>query len=172
LNGALIFNGTGDYISVPDKAEWTFSDDFTILLWAKFDALTSWATCTLIAHDEGPFETNKWSFYYSPENNRTEFHINSPTISGQVINGNSWSALTGQWYFIGVTRSGNTYTFYRQGVPDGSDVNSTVIPDAATPLTIGWSEGSIRFDGTLDDVRIYNRVLSASEIWQLYQDGL
>ena len=28
------------------------------------------------------------------------------------------------------------------------------------------------FTGTIDDVRIYDRALSAEEIWQLYQDGL
>jgi hypothetical protein len=28
------------------------------------------------------------------------------------------------------------------------------------------------FNGKIDDVRIYNRALSAGEIWQLYQEGL
>lgn len=170
LNGALFFNGTGDYISVPDKSAWNFTGDFTIVLWAEFDSLGA-NRCDLVAHDQGPFETNKWLFYYSPSNSRTEFHINSPSITGQIISGNSWSANTGQWYFLAVTRLGSTYTFYRDGSPDGSQVNGTAIPDADAPLTLGWAEVAIRLHGAMDDVRIYSRALSAAEIQQLYDDA-
>lgn len=42
----------------------------------------------------------------------------------------------------------------------------------AAPLTLGWAEGTNTLDGALDDVRIYNRVLSASEIQALYNDAM
>lgn len=32
INGALNFNGTSDYVIVPDRDEWSFSNDFTITL--------------------------------------------------------------------------------------------------------------------------------------------
>ncbi len=172
INGAFTFNGTGDYISVPDRDEWTLNNDFTIMVWVKFDTLNShWWESALVAHDEGGGQTNKWIFSYDPGSSRTLLHINIPNVKGEIIEGNSWIAQAGTWYFIGLSRSGDTYTFYRNGVSDGSEINATQIPNAAAPLTIGWAEGDKKFDGAMDNVMIFNKALSRSEIEALYNGG-
>jgi len=178
INGALLFDGASDYVEVPDRKEWTLSDDFTITLWARFDAFDSkwWWESAFVGHDEGPYERNKWIFSYDPRQRMTIFHINGPDpdypFNGYAIGGNEWTANVGVWYFVGVSRKGNTYTFYRDGVADGSEINSVVIPNISAPLTIGWAERPGKFDGALDDVRIYDKALSGEEIAELYKAGL
>ena len=87
-----------------------------------------------------------------------------------VINLNKWQhALT-------IIMSAGFITLYVNGV-DVTDRancnNSTVIPNAAAPTQIGARAGASdrNFHGAIDDVRIYNRVLSAGEIQQLYLAG-
>jgi len=167
IGGALTFDGSVDYVAVPDAAiGWAFEDDFSITLWSRFDSFNpKWWESAFLAQDSGGGPANKWIFSYSTTSQRTLFHINGVCTGGPVITGEQWIAEAGAWYFVGLSRSGNTYTFYRQGVPDGSQVNSALFPDVAAPLTIGWAEGlGGKFDGAIDDVRIYDRALSDLEM--------
>ncbi len=50
-------------------------------------------------------------------------------------------STTGQWYHVAVTRSGNTYKFYVDGVQNGTDrFDSNTMPNASAPLTLGKAE--------------------------------
>ena len=172
INRALSFYGSTDYISLPDRDEWTFAGDFTIALWAKFNTFNSnWWESAFIGHDEGGGDTNKWIFSYDSTNNYTMFHIKGAGLGPTIIRGNTWTAVAGVWYFVAVSRSGSTWTFYRDGGNDGSEINATAIPNAAAPLTIGWSEGGGKFDGAIDNVMIFDMALSEQEIAALYNAG-
>jgi len=169
IGTALNFNGTTDYISVPDQAAWSFTRDFTIALWVKYDSFNpKWWESAFVAQDEGGGPTNKWILSYSPTVQRTLFHINDSGTAGQVITSDSWAAQPGQWYFVTITRSGSTYSFYLEGNPAGSEANTAAIPDVSAGLTIGWAEGPGKFDGAIDDVRVYEGALSLAEIQTLY----
>ncbi len=176
LGTALKFDGVDDYVSIPDSNTWQFTGDFSITTWVKYNSVcVEWWTCSFVAQDEGGGNKNKWIFSYDNASGQhnTVFHINSTAAgSGPVLRGNTWTALTGIWYFVGVTRIGNNYTFYRNGIADGSATNTYTIPNANTPLLLGEGEingaGDYPFNGSEDEVHIYNRALSASEIQRLY----
>jgi hypothetical protein len=81
----------------------------------------------------------------------------------------------GQWNHIVAIFDGinNVMKVYRNGVEkhsvnisDPGDVQNT------KDFTIGSYYGKWFFDGTIDEVRVYRRALSASEIYQRYQAGL
>ena len=62
---------------------------------------------------------------------------------------------------------------------DGLEVNSAaqsgnIVSSAGINLGIGLKvvTNTLFFNGTIDDVRIYDRALSAGEIWELYQKGV
>jgi len=172
IDRALAFDGSDDYLEVPEGIESAFSSDFTLTLWARFDSFnTRWWESAFLAQDEGGGPRNKWIFSYDPTSQKTLFHINGPGIGGHILTGDQWTAQAGAWYFVGLTRSGDTYTFYRQGVANGSQVNSTALPNASSALTIGWAEGPARFDGAIDDVRIYCRALTALEVEAVCDEG-
>jgi len=64
---------------------------------------------------------------------------------------------------------------YVNGVLNGTvDVTDAAICNSTNNLKIGWSDwtSDIKFNGTIDEARIWNRSLSASEISQMYKGNL
>jgi Concanavalin A-like lectin/glucanases superfamily len=105
-------------------------------------------------------------------------------IHGDIGDGVSWlttsadtaagTVVAGQWYLVTYTITPTGYSIYKNGGLVGSGVISgtLLLYDATHTLRIGEAgTGGEYFDGVIDDVRIYNRALSATEIKQLYNAG-
>jgi hypothetical protein len=78
-----------------------------------------------------------------------------------------------QWQFVcGVGKSNSNRVLYVNAKATAPDTNSNVPSSASDRLTAGASDRQTQIDnyykGKIDDVRIYNRALSAQEIQQLY----
>ena len=72
-----------------------------------------------------------------------------------------------------VIPNGSSINLYVNGVPDNSVLQSGAIDTNDMPLSVGRSGfGSNYFNGTIDDVRIYNRSLTAEEILEHYNEGI
>jgi chitodextrinase len=80
---------------------------------------------------------------------------------------------TGRWQHVAATWDGsasgaNIHLYIDGALSDGASMNASGAPrsDAMTPLTLGNvpSVTSYNFKGSLDDLRIYNRILSPAEI--------
>lgn len=94
----------------------------------------------------------------------------------QVSPFSAFSATTiasNKWYLVACIYNGTTMQPYINGIADGSAVALGSTAAATTiPVQIGEDPGNqFPFAGTIDDVRIYNRALSASEMQQLYAAG-
>jgi hypothetical protein len=177
LAQAVSFDGSNDYISVPDSDSWTFSGDFTIALWTNFasiDGAGEWWRTAFVAQDESSGNVNKWIFSYDGNADKLLFHINTTGGGGPtILSSGTWSPSLNRWYHVVISRTGSNYTFYVDGSLNGTATNGTTIPNAASPLTIGWGETLGKtFNGALDEVRVYNRTLSAGELRSLYSAGL
>jgi hypothetical protein len=80
------------------------------------------------------------------------------------------------WHFIAVvvSRKHSTVQLFRDGIQiayqDSYDINGNV--DTKAPLVIGRDYGSVAyFTGLIDDVRVYNRALTQTNVRQLYHLG-
>jgi hypothetical protein len=96
------------------------------------------------------------------------FGVGSP--GGDVSVTSSTSVNDGQWHHVVATRdtTSGAMQVYVDGVPSGSGVGPTGARTAPTSLRIGSILTGVNFlNGTLDDVRLYDRVLSASEVAEL-----
>ena len=171
-NQAYSFNGTSDFISVVDNPALTLgSNPFTMSLWVNFSQVNG--RDPFISHDTGPGAQNKWTFWHdatghrAPTGSALRFHVNPPQIDAAV---DPWVPVTGQWYHVAVSRNGNNYTLYIDGSPVITEVDTNPIPDPVASLMIGRAE-AFYFNGLIDDVFIYNRALSQSEIDSLYVEG-
>ncbi len=81
----------------------------------------------------------------------------------------------GNWHFVVATRSVGIYKIYVDGNLDGQLNGSAIVTDG-TPITIGAEIylGSILgavMNGAIDEVGIWSRTLSATEVSQLYGNG-
>jgi hypothetical protein len=79
---------------------------------------------------------------------------------------------TGRWVHATVVRDAeaNVVNFYKDGVLDRSDPSPPPILPGTSMLLMGrWQQAGRLFAGSLDDVAIYQRALSAAEVAELHQ---
>ena len=171
---------TGPEVLVPDSNLWAFgTNSFSIELWANFNIVPN--NCgysfgypydgVFISNDEGSGSNNKW--WFALDDGKLDFHINGPTInsgSGVFLVQAPFTPQTNLWYHFAITRNGNVYTIYTNGIAIGSQTDTNTIPNPNAPLTIGAAEG-MYFNGLLDEISIYNRALSSDEIAAIYNAG-
>jgi len=95
------------------------------------------------------------------------------TISGNYLK-TSWVPTTSTWYYIAATHdnTSNLNILYVNGKEEARVVKS-VSYEASPKTYIGvfYTSPNLLFKGNIDDVRIYNRALSADEIANQYKDG-
>jgi hypothetical protein len=79
---------------------------------------------------------------------------------------------TNQWVHVAVTFNGTTATMYTNGTPIGTS-GFSFGSDTASTLTIGACEvnGGNPWNGSIDEVRLYNRALTAEEVAALAAGG-
>ena len=99
------------------------------------------------------------------------------TLGTDIGTSNANSITLNQWQHVVVVYNGSgNLSFYVNGVlagPNGYNLTQSISDNSAVIATIGGrSTDNLRtFDGYIDETRVYNRALSATEIWNLYQAG-
>ena len=175
VDQAFNFDGSTGYVQVPQNSLWEFgSNDFTVDFWINFrtpntsDNLDSDDVFDIIGVDEGAGPTNKWLVRFG--GGVLTLHINdSGTGPGSLFLAQApFSPNLHQWYFITVTRSGNTFTTYINGEAAATETMAVTIPPIDAPLTWGLVEAGRYLDGLMDEVEIYNRALTAEEIQAIF----
>jgi len=85
------------------------------------------------------------------------------------------NSVLNKWYHAVGTFDGSTYNLYLNGELQATKSSATALGINTKGLQVGAfdNNGSFirNFPGLLDDVRIYNRALSATEVYNLYKSG-
>jgi Concanavalin A-like lectin/glucanases superfamily/Galactose oxidase-like, Early set domain/Bacterial Ig domain/Kelch motif len=158
FGAALSFNGTSSWVTVADAASLDLSTGMTIEAWVNPGAGTGWRS---VALKEG---TNELAYALYSANNASRPAGFVHTNADVSVNGTSAVALS-VWTHLALTFDGATLRMFANGV----QVSTKAVAGAAVAtngaLRIGgnsvWGE---YFKGLIDEVRIYNRALSAAEI--------
>jgi hypothetical protein len=93
-----------------------------------------------------------------------------PQGTNAGIIADSVKVKTGQWYYLTFTYDGTTAYFYINGQLKGSLTKSVTFSPNTQNLFIGKHENPLYpyyLNGAIDEIRIYNRALSAAAILQL-----
>ncbi len=155
--GSGYFDGSGDYLSVPDNAAFDIgSGSFTMESWIY---LTSFGnTSAMIACQDGSSGSNRsWTFqlWGTSTIGLTLFTGGSPVSSS----GNFNFALN-TWYHVAAVRNGTSLRLYVNGSDVGGGTNATTANNSASNITIGaedptW-QGSYPywFPGYISNLRI------------------
>jgi hypothetical protein len=157
---ALAFDDDGDYVAVQgDESDFDFQE-LTIAFWIKTPGFTDGYEGLVTKGD------SSWRVHESDGSGYVEFYANGLSDglrSTQLITDDVW-------HHFAVTYDGSDLTIYVDGALDISAARSGTISHTNAPVAIGTnSDITYRyFNGLLDEVRIYNRALSATDVAQLY----
>ncbi len=161
--GVFDFNGSTNYVSMTNAAQFQPTTALTIAAWVKGDAWGSGGDVDTILR-KGDTNPNNFAFHIA--DGKLELSLDGNNGSG--IRGNTVLA-TGQWYHVAAVWNGSTVRLFVNGVLDNTPPSrSGTIATDTRPLYIGGRTGSTdMFDGMLRGVRFYNRALSDTEIKKL-----
>jgi hypothetical protein len=162
-NYSMSFDGSSQYISIDTNGSFPFGlmntgVSSTVSLWAKLDTLSQGGNVVLF---EQRNVSARYVIWFNDSNNTINFYPNAVKQS-QAVNAN-------QWYHIVATLDGTNARFY----VDGSEVGtaSTYTPtNTNQELEIGRSPTlkSQYFDGSIDEVAIWNTVLTSTQVSEIY----
>jgi prepilin-type N-terminal cleavage/methylation domain-containing protein len=162
----LGFNGVNKYVSMADNATLRVeSGSFTVSVWIKPSVVQQ--QVILFKGDPGMCGG------YILMMNRfvNDITLTKGCVADQQV---SYTFQAGNWYdVVAVQPLGGNVTYYINGQPIGSYSNtSDYISSSGQSLYIGDADTYFanKFNGVIDEVRIYNRVLSAQEILSQYND--
>jgi|GEM_PF-6553189 len=166
IGQAINLDGANDHVTLPTGIVNGLTN-FTIATWVKLDTTSAWRRI----FDFGTGTTA--NMFLTPIAGSTiRFAITTSGSGGeQRINGTS-ALPTGVWKHVAVTRNGNVGTLYVDGVQVGQNTNMTLSPAnlGNTNLNyLGRSQYADPYlDGQIDDFRIYNGALTATEVAALF----
>jgi hypothetical protein len=160
--GGLTFDGVNDGVLVGTSAALTGTTDFTLSAWVKVAPGSSGGA--IVQQRDATSLGYNGEYMLSVKSNGTiEFFIHRDGFQFNITSTDTVN--DGQWHRVSATRSGTAGTIYIDGnsVATGSGVLKSL---ASLGVAIGYDyRDSINyFNGSMDDVRIYSRALSASEI--------
>lgn len=172
-NGAYAFSGSTQYISLASSTPLDMpSSNFSISTWVNVQTLPASSAWYDILSSVG---FGDWSFGISAASNGLgypRFTKVSQTDApiGQVVTQNSWRHIVATLTY---GPSPSTVEYYIDGVATGPLSWNHGAQGSFTSSTkrIGSRASSGYFKGSIDDLRVYNRVLSSAEVTSLYAAG-
>jgi hypothetical protein len=149
----LSFNGNGDYVSIPNSNYFNSTDELTIAFWARF----------ISGNLPAVEKSSSYLLYWDGAS-----HVYGAAYPNSAFGASGFPA-DNNWHQIVYTYAPNSQqVLYVDGVSVKSGATGNVtISVSSNGLKLGYVYGSSR-TGTVDDVYIYNSVLTASEVAALY----
>lgn len=156
-----LFDGTGDYISTPDHADWQLDGGstttaWTIDFWIRFNSDPGTARMGLV--QQYVSGTENWVLRL--QSNSLRFQSLSAGIA--LLVAPSWNPAGDTWYHVAVVKNGTSgYNFFIDGTTITSGFTAaggdlTALPDFAAVLEVGREAATNYFNGWIDELRISN----------------
>jgi hypothetical protein len=168
---ALNFNGSSSYVTA--GALDLPGSGLTVSAWLKADAFASNVDSRIISKASGVQEQDHYLMLSTINSGGQKLRFRLKTGgSTKTLIASSGTLSAGVWVHVVATYDGSTMRLYKDGVLAGSlAASGSINTNSSVPLWIGSNPvGGNVFDGVIDEVRIYNRSLSAAEIASIYNN--
>ena len=146
---SMYFDGTGDYLSIPDSSDWTFgTEDFTIDMWIYPTSVNvggyneNWMGAGTNQYIAFGINSSGGMIFYTGAGS----WVSTEAATSDVITNNNWQ-------HVAVSRAGGIVYLFRNGVL----ITSRTQADSINPLNIEIARGGSSSDiytGYIDEVRV------------------
>ncbi|MBI5774629.1 MAG: immunoglobulin domain-containing protein, partial [Verrucomicrobia bacterium] len=167
---AFFFNGSNSYVQVPSSAALKPAGPFSVEAWIYYDRLPGNSGVTIATKGVDAEAVQDWALNI----------FTSGKLRPHIFVGGSWVAFncattlaTNMWHHVAMVYDGSTVRGYVNGVQDGSMNVTGMAQTSDNPVRIGAYapvNGISKnfFSGGIDELSLYSRALSASEIAAIY----
>lgn len=162
---AGLFNGSSQYVSIPDAASLRLTGNFTLAAWIK---TTSSASNDIIAKvaPNSPYGGYEFNLGFNT--------AGKPSLQAGGWNNSSGTATVndGNWHHVAVQVNGSNIQFFVDGAVYGSAMTfagatSTYTGNLVLGTAVDGSGGRF-FNGLMDEVKIWNTALNSGQIALVY----
>lgn len=180
--GALSFDGQDDYVIIPDSPSLDISKSITLSFWVKPIKTTDCYSNQLMQKASSTGDSNFNIYYFGgkkEKNGEVGKVLLYANVGGpwQLVNNGLKPLNISEWNHVVFTYQSGEGILYLNGV--ASSTKTTVTGGLALnnePIYIGYGLSGFTggacgqyFNGAMDDVRIYDRVLSPEEVEKLFK---
>jgi predicted outer membrane repeat protein len=172
--GSILFDGTNDYVdTVNTGTTFQFANvTFTVSLWIK----TTSSTGGVIISKGATASTAGWLFQFDSSGTVSGTTKGSDGIntynrsSTATVNNNTWRNIVSVYTTNTTTLGSNTTSIYIDGVLSNGTgtLGGAVYATTTDTIQIGRRPTGAYWSGSVSNIQIYNRALSATEILQNY----
>jgi hypothetical protein len=164
IGSALDFDGSGDYVDCGASPDFESPVNITVACWIKVDVFDKTWQAIITTSDSA------WRVHRSSSSNNIAWGtqgLNPVDLTGTT------DVSTGDWFHVACVFDGLQKLLYINGELDASSDSPGNINTSTMPVFIGENSGATgRFwDGLIDDVRIYKRALTETELLGVMTGG-
>ena len=150
-----LFDGSGDYLSIPDSADWAFgSGDFTIDFWVRRNLIGGRQFMIGQAASSGADASISFMIEFQADNTVAAYF----GYGGTFVSFASTRTITDttSWHHIAYIRNGNNLYLYVDGTRDGAYATSATMTDSSAGLGVGRPGDyvGLYLNGWVDELRI------------------
>ncbi len=158
-NSAFQFNGIDGFIEIANSNNMNYPLGYSLSGWVNFTTNQS-DNPLLTKH----FQAIQNGYILGIWDNRARFYSSSVQIvSPNPIN-------DGNWHHLVAVYNDNTMRLFLDNIAQGSIIQPFISNNYN--VNIGKANGCCNFNGSIDDIAIWNRALTPQEITQLYNQGI
>ncbi|HPC95841.1 MAG TPA: discoidin domain-containing protein, partial [Sedimentisphaerales bacterium] len=168
-SGALSFDGSGGLVEASESSVLDIDNALTITAWVNLNNLTTYyfVACKSPSGTAGSNFPGNYEFRVQVTSGLLQLGYQNTPGEVYVFHTSTTAIAAGQWYHVAATLlKGGQVEFYIDGVSGGATAQTAefgILNDE--PIRIGGRKDNYSyFNGLIDDVRIYSRVLTPEEL--------
>jgi hypothetical protein len=171
LGGAVLLDGNGDFVDCGNKEAFNITDAVTLAAWvqARGDfTYPDWSGIIM----RGGVNIDTFALYYNGPTKQLGFKTTGTTPNWFATGADTTTAMfDGDWHHVATTYDGKLKVVYLDGVAVGNIAATGKIETSTGRLLLGagrdTSPPTLFLAGRIDDARLYNRGLSATDVKEL-----
>lgn len=178
---AFSFNGAAQFVDVKKAKPLNVSaGDFTVDAWVYFNSVgPDQSIVDKMSHVQGP-NSDGWRLINQFYSQQFWFclgggaGVNGCVPGGSTTVSSNTTAVAGTWYFVAGVKTSSQISIYVNGNLENTTSLAPFTDTNSTDLLIGATQSNpwLAFlNGLVDEVELFNRALSASEIAAIYNAG-